>query len=184
MSGTKAYKTWIHIKERCYNRNIERYNNYGGRGIKVCPRWKDDFQAFYDDVSKLPHFEEEGYSLDRIDVNGHYEPGNVRWATTREQLNNTTRNHFVTYNGERNTLAEWSKIVGIPYKTLFKRILDGWDIEKAFTIKENPCHCMITYKGESKTIAQWAREKGIQYHTLKQRLNKYHWSIEKALETP
>lgn len=84
------------MKQRCNNPNDHGYKNYGGRGIKVCKEWEDSFQAFYDYVSVLPHFGEEGRSLDRIDNEGDYEPGNVRWATRKEQNFNkrTNKNYW------------------------------------------------------------------------------------------
>lgn len=88
MSDTKLYKKWCGMKRRCYYTSHKSYKDYGGRGITVCDEWKNDFQAFYDYVSKLPHFGEEGYSLDRINNNGNYEPENVRWTTQKEQCAN------------------------------------------------------------------------------------------------
>lgn len=87
-TGTLIYKEWSEMKRRCFNENDISYHNYGGRGITVCERWANSFEAFYEDVSKLPHFREKGYSLDRIDNNGNYEPNNVRWATAKQQANN------------------------------------------------------------------------------------------------
>lgn len=83
-----VYKTYCNMKTRCFNKNDIRYKDYGGRGITVCEEWKNSFQAFYDYVSKLPHFNEKGYSLDRINNDGNYEPDNVRWATAKTQANN------------------------------------------------------------------------------------------------
>lgn len=88
---SKIYKVWKNAKQRCFNKNNHSYKNYGGRGITVCDEWKNDFQAFYDYVSKLPHFGEVGYSLDRINNDGNYEPNNVRWATAYEQTHNRVR---------------------------------------------------------------------------------------------
>ena len=88
MKGTSIYTTWINMKDRCYNQNHRCYKHYGGRGITVCKEWKDSFQEFFNYVSQLSHFDEKGYSLDRINNNGNYEPGNVRWATAKEQSNN------------------------------------------------------------------------------------------------
>lgn len=85
---TKLYSVWNTMKARCFNCNSKSYKDYGGRGIKVCDEWKNNFQAFYNYVSKLPHFCEEGYTLDRINNDGNYEPNNVRWATRKEQVHN------------------------------------------------------------------------------------------------
>ena len=76
------------MKDRCFNERNKRFFDWGGRGITVCDEWKNSFQAFYDHVSQLPHFGEEGYSIDRINNDENYEPGNVRWATVKEQNNN------------------------------------------------------------------------------------------------
>lgn len=86
-SKSKIYLCWQNMKTRCYNVKSDDYKNYGGRGIKVCDEWHD-FRNFYNHVSTLPHFGELGYTLDRINVNGNYEPGNVRWATAKEQARN------------------------------------------------------------------------------------------------
>lgn len=88
MRYTAIYHVWSAMKDRCGNPRNKRYEDWGGRGITVCDEWKNDFQAFYDYVSKLPHFGEAGYSLDRINNDGNYEPNNVRWATRIEQNSN------------------------------------------------------------------------------------------------
>lgn len=89
--GTKVYKCWDNMLSRCYNHNATGYKNWGGRGIKVYSKWINDFSAFYDYVSKLPHFGEKGYSLDRINNDGNYEPNNLRWVTRSEQAHNQQR---------------------------------------------------------------------------------------------
>lgn len=85
---TKVYRRWRAMRERCNNPNNKSYKNYGGRGIRVCDEWNHNFQAYFDYVSKLEHFNEDGYTLDRVDNDGNYEPGNVRWATKSEQERN------------------------------------------------------------------------------------------------
>ena len=85
---SKIHFVWLSMKNRCFNNKAQGFRNYGGRGIRVCDEWKNDFQSFYDYVSQLPHFGEDGYSIDRINNDGNYEPGNVRWATQKEQVNN------------------------------------------------------------------------------------------------
>lgn len=86
--GTRIYQTFQDMKQRCFNPHNKFFKDYGGRGITVCTEWKDDFPAFLNHVSALPHFNEKGYSIDRINNDGNYEPGNVRWATAHEQMMN------------------------------------------------------------------------------------------------
>lgn len=88
MSKTKIMHVWSSMKARCSNPNLRNYKNYGGRGIRVYRDWQDSFESFYAHVSQLPHYGEPGYSLDRINNDGNYEPGNVRWASAKVQANN------------------------------------------------------------------------------------------------
>ena len=85
---TKVYRRWLAMRARCNNPNNKSYKNYGARGIKVCDEWNNDFQSYFDYISKLDHFNEDGMTLDRIDNDKGYEPGNVRWATKSEQERN------------------------------------------------------------------------------------------------
>lgn len=129
------YSTWATMKARCYNPKNQKYYRYGGRGITVCPEWLDKengFINFYNYVSELPHFGEKGYTLNRIDNDGNYEPGNVEWSDDVTQANNRRTSHFISYNGETHTIAEWAKILNMNYGTLSRRInVLKWSIEKA-----------------------------------------------------
>lgn len=124
MAHTKIYHIWCGMMQRCNNPNNLGYPNYGGREIKVCERWFD-FQNFYDDVSKLEHFGEEGYTLDRIDNNGNYEPGNVRWANSKTQARNKRNSVGVKIEGVKVSLAQISETTGISYATLYARNKNG-----------------------------------------------------------
>lgn len=137
MSNTKLFRIWSGIKSRCYNLNNKKYQDYGARKIIMCPSWLDKdngFNNFYNDVSKLSHFGEQGYSINRIDNNGNYEPSNVEWSTYIEQNNNRRNNRFIEYNGEIHTIAEWARKTGIKANALRIRIDRlRWDIQQAFT---------------------------------------------------
>lgn len=122
------------MRRRCYDSTVYNYPHYGGRGIRVCERWHD-FKSFRDDVSALPYAGETGYTLDRIDNDGDYEPDNVRWADKITQANNRRTNVRITYNGETHTMAEWSRKLGINYHKICDRLKSGWSVERAFTEK-------------------------------------------------
>lgn len=127
LSNNKVFYRLMHIRKgmkiRCYNPNNKSYSNYGGRGIKVCDEWLDKktgMKSFYDWAIQNGY--KEGLTIDRIDVNGNYEPNNCRWVTNKIQCNNKTNNHIITYNGETHTMTEWSEIFGISYDAIRYRI--------------------------------------------------------------
>ena len=138
-SRSTIYGEWSKMKGRCKGNNSYNRKHYSERGIQVCDQWIDDFQAFNEYVSELPNYGNRGYSLDRIDNDRGYEPGNVRWASPITQANNRSNNIIITYNGETHTQAEWARILGINYSTLQRRLLDGWTVERALTtpVKNN-----------------------------------------------
>ena len=131
LKKSKLYVRWRDMKLRCNNPNDSHYKDYGGRGITVCNEWLHDFKAFYD--WSISNGFDENLSLDRIDVNGNYEPLNCRWITMKEQQNNRRNNHWITYNGETHTMMQWSEITGINFHTIKGRLKMGWTIERAFT---------------------------------------------------
>lgn len=138
----RIYEIWQAMKKRCYYINHVQYKDYGGRGIRVCNEWTDKengFTNFYNwsinngyDKNK----DRKSCTLDRIDVNGNYEPYNCRWATSKEQANNKQNNHY------------------------------------------------ITYKGKTQSMMKWCEELNLNYSTIRSRLNREHWSVEQAFETP
>lgn len=117
-TGTRAFKAWDRAKRRCYDVKRDSYKSYGGRGIKMCRRWRHDFAAFREDMGECP----PGYTIERIDPNGHYEPGNCRWATNAEQQKNRRRTIRLTAYGRTQTMAEWCREFGIDYRTAFHAI--------------------------------------------------------------
>lgn len=137
-SGEEAYsrrrlgKILSGMKQRCYNPNNAKYPIYGGRGIKVCEEWKDNFLSFYE-WAVLNGYRND-LSIDRIDSNGNYEPSNCRWATQKEQQNNRRTNHLLMYNGETKTVEGWAETTGIAPATIRKRIEYGWSVEDALTM--------------------------------------------------
>lgn len=130
----RLYNVWKGMKQRCSDRNHNSYDRYGGRGISVCDEWLD-YEKFREWAMNAGYVEDAAYgacTLDRIMVDGDYEPGNCRWVTSEIQANNKSNNHLVTYNGETHTIAEWAKKIGVQQKTLRARLgVYGWSVEKA-----------------------------------------------------
>lgn len=125
----RLYRIWSGIKARCYSTGNYHYQLYGARGIKMCPEWKESFNNFKEWAKSSGY--NDTLSIDRINVDGDYEPSNCRWATQMEQSNNTRTNVKVKYNGEDYTIAELSRRCQIPYKTLWYRLNRGWSVEEA-----------------------------------------------------
>ena len=119
LSNTRLNRIWRSFRQRCYNPNQPDFKYYGGRGITVCPEWKDDFKAFYDWAMSNGY--QDNLTLDRIDCNGNYEPSNCRWVTMKVQTNNKRCNIRVVVNGKEMSLKELSKVTGIKYTTLYMR---------------------------------------------------------------
>ena len=117
MSGSPAFMTWTNMKSRIFNSNDKDYKHYGERGISIFPPWQVDFQLFYDYVSALPNFGKKKYSIDRIDVNGNYEPGNLRWTTQHIQTINIRKRKDNTsgYFGVGKLRDKWQATVGVKY---------------------------------------------------------------------
>lgn len=132
-TNTKLFEVWQSMKQRCYDKNHQNYEDYGGRGIIVCDEWKSDFQAFYDWAMANGYADK--LTIDRVDVNGNYEPSNCRWANKIVQANNKRNNHLIEYKGKTYTIAELSRKHNIGYSCLYMRIQEGWDIERALTLK-------------------------------------------------
>lgn len=130
MSKTREYAIFIGMWQRCTNPKDPSYGNYGGRGITVAPEWRE-FQNFFRDMGIRPSTK---HSLDRIDNSKGYSKENCRWATQREQMNNTRDNTVYEYLGRSQTLAEWSRETGIQRGTIHARIeIMGWTLDRAFT---------------------------------------------------
>ena len=132
----RLYRIWSNMKNRCYNPNTRSYERYGGRGITVCDEWKNDFMSFYN--WSIANGYRDDLTLDRSNNDGNYTPENCRWATQKQQHNNTSLNKVITIEGVSHTMAEWCEITGINYSTARDRINRGhWDPIKAVTTPSN-----------------------------------------------
>lgn len=128
--ASPAYKTWTHMIQRCTNPDNQAYKDYGGRGISICDRWMI-FETFYEDMGERP----ESTSLDRINVNGNYEPGNCRWATQEVQHNNKRSNVYLEYEGERLSIAQLSRKTGMSKNIIKYRVMHkGMSVEEAISM--------------------------------------------------
>lgn len=124
-----SYRSYQKMMDRCYNPKHPAYAQYGGRGIVVCDEWKASFKAFAEHMGERPN----GLTLDRINTNGNYEPGNCRWATMAEQNRNRSNASSVTINGQTHSVTEWAEILGIQRQVIFGRLRAGWDAERSLT---------------------------------------------------
>lgn len=129
-SNDRIYRIWVGMKQRCFNTKSRLYEYYGARGITVCKEWLDDFMNFYN--WSMANGYSDNLSIDRIDSSGNYCPENCRWVTQQTQVNNTRRNTYIEFNGEKKTVAQWSKIKGINTETLYGRVRRGVPTEHLF----------------------------------------------------
>ncbi len=166
---------WYGMIQRCENPRSVHFARYGGRGIGVCRRWRDSYDAFLADMGRAPS---PKHSIDRINNDGNYEPGNCRWATAQEQQRNRRNNVLIPYQGRKITQAELCELSGLPQKTVEKRRMLGWSAEK---IIHTPVKPAITdahvseaidrlSKGESLTSI--AKSLGFHRHPLRIRIDQ------------
>lgn len=127
---TPEYRVWVQMNQRCSNPRSSSWADYGGRGIRVCDRWRASFSAFLDDMGRRPTSK---HTIDRIDNDRGYEPENCRWATRHEQNSNNRRNRIISCFGETLTITEWSRRTGISVDVIGMRVKRGWDVEQALT---------------------------------------------------
>lgn len=139
------YRTWLRIKQCCFNEKNEAYPDYGGRGITMYEPWRDDYQRFLDDVhAEIDRRPGRTHSIDRINNDGNYEPGNIRWATSEQQSRNRRSTRRYELNGEVRPLAEWSDIAARRYETVKSRILTyGWPLDEALGTPSGSGRCPI-----------------------------------------
>jgi len=174
----KGYRSWLAMKDRCYNPNSKKYADYGGRGITICDEWKNDFRKFIEDMGPRPY----RHSIDRKDNDGNYEPTNCRWATPKEQANNRSSNRLLTLDGITLNIEQWSKKLNLKRVTINYRLGKGLPIEEVLSTTINKAGYtgkeVIAYHVESRTLVFDSTVKtlttniGLPYHYVNQRLRE------------
>lgn len=179
---SRLYDIWVGMRQRCSNSNVDKGNRYVNRGIRVCESWNNSFEEFRDWAYASGYSDE--LTIDRIDVNGNYEPSNCRWATYKQQARNTTQNRVETYKGITAPLSELCEKFGKDYFLVNCRIQQGWSFIDAMELprgsETRKRHHYLTFRGETKTLTQFAKELGFKRSIIGERL-KRGWSVEEAL---
>lgn len=172
---TPEYRAWIKIHQRCENPRDKNYSDYGGRGITVSPDWRT-FETFFAAVGARPS---PLHTLDRVRNNEGYYPGNVRWATRKEQSRNRRTSWFIVALGQRRTMGAWAELSGIPYGTIKQRLKMGWTPDEAVS---RPAASTARFEafGQSRTLREWSIHSSVKYATLLYRINN-GMPIEQAL---
>ena len=146
----------------------------------MCDRWLKSFATFFADMGPRPS---SSHTMERKEVNGHYQPSNCCWATRRNQANNTRVNRRLTLDGVTMTLAQWAEHKGIPSTRLARRLKLGWSLRNALSKPVRPTNRIFTHNGVSKTLPEWAKKVGMPVKRLQYRL-QIGWSFEKVILTP
>lgn len=186
MTKTPTYKSWRSMIRRCEAPVDIGFKNYGARGISVCQRWRDSFEAFLEDMGERPS---KKYEIDRYPNNdGNYEPGNCRWATRTEQARNRRSNTMLTHDGKTMCISEWAESLGWNQGQILNRLYLGWSVDDALTTPIRPRkrlgrNRLIEWNGQSKTIGEWATNRGISVAALRLRIS-HGWSIDEAMTRP
>lgn len=181
-----THNSWAGMIQRCTDPNYAKFKYYGGRGIKVCDRWRHSFAAFLEDMGERP----PGGTLERKDHNGDYCPENCCWATWTEQQNNRSNSRLLTFRDKTQTVAQWSRELGTPYQTIIDRLRLGWTTERALGTPHQKrwqrgfsAHRMLTVRGMTLSMADWSRRTGLFESTICGRLRR-GWDVERAVLTP
>lgn len=172
-SNHPLYAVWMAMRARCQNPNNKGYANYGGRGIRVDPRW-EDFDQFVRDMGPKPENSRE-CSIERVDNDGPYSPENCVWGNRKQQNRNKRSSRLVTLDGETKTMAEWCDIYGNSVSTVSSRL--GKGMSEAQAIKTPPlivvpngikrARILITLQGRTQSLLAWSKEVGVNYHRAK-----------------
>lgn len=174
---TPEYRAWLSMRKRCSAKNTRSPHRYTGRGIKVCSRWANSFQNFFDDMGKRPSSK---HSLDRINNNKNYEPSNCRWATQMQQCNNKENNIVLLHKGKTRSLIEHCAELGMKPITVRNRLARGWSVQEALETPVNDW--FVSYNGKRGSIRSHCKELGLNYDVVVRRVKK-GWTIENAFQT-
>lgn len=198
---TPEYSSWSAMKTRCLNPNFPAYPNYGGRGIRICDRWIQSFENFVADMGERPSL---AHTLERIDNNGNYEPGNCRWVTRKEQCRNKRTSVLFEYNGERLTVQDWANRFGRGFGYTYRRLfLYGLTAQEAMAELRGPVRAVpramkrgfvdrvrnnartrrITVNGQTRCLTEWSEVSGIPMGVIRDRL-RLGWTAERAMREP
>lgn len=169
----RLWEIYHGMKKRCLNKNDARYKDYGGRGIEICHEWLLSFDNFADWAKNNGY--DDDLTIERINVNGNYEPENCEWITLKQQARNKRDTIWVTYHGVEKPLIEWCETLGLDYDTIHDRITArNWDVEKAF---ETPSQ-------RKNSFSSLCKAHHLNSATVYDRIHKFGWSLEDALNTP
>lgn len=181
LSRTRLFRIWKGILKRCYDENNYAYSNYGGRGIRVCDEWliETDYEGLYNFYNWAM---ENGYSdeltIDRINVDGIYEPKNCRWSTYKEQNSNKRNNVYIEIEGESKSLAEWAEFTGIDIRMIHKRVKQG---KKGLDIIK-PIQKRIAEKQSGEKYVSWDKRNKSWRLTIKGKIDRNYKTVEEAVE--
>lgn len=178
VSTWPEYRSWSNMKQLCFNPKAPRYSDYGGRGITVCDKWKNSFEAFYEDIGTRPSPE---HMLGRKDTNGNFEPDNCQWVMPEIQQNRKRTNVRYKLEEIEITRGELARKFGLKVGTVAQRTRDGKSLEQLTLPVSNKTKRSITFNGVTKTLSEWAKEYEVDYSTLYNRLFYLKWSFEKAV---
>lgn len=183
MTDTRLYTIWVSMRDRCNNPNKKAYKDYGGRGIKVCDEWQNDFISFYTWAINNGYNENaksRECTIERINVDGNYEPQNCTFKNSKEQANNRRNNIIIEYNNETHTLMEWCEILGLNYKRTLRRyhiMINGSkniknidDLFNKTSLKRN--NVKLTYNNKTLTVSEWSKLLSISRNTIWDRYDK------------
>lgn len=183
--ASPTYRVWSKLRGRCVNPTDPAWKDYGGRGITICDRWRDSFESFLDDMGERP----DGLTIERVDNNRGYEPGNCVWADRKAQARNRRSNRVVEWRGESLPVAAWAERTGLSSGVIISRLNRGWDVERvlgeAAAPKGGQCGTPleITFDGVTRSLAEWAALIGIRPKALHHRISR-GWPLARALTGP